>query len=337
MDIKETLFNLSNFDSVGNISHSANYCYEKLSEYMPVKKLSNQSFVGFLKGDSDYTLMLDAHIDQIAMIVTDVDKNGFLTVAKSGGIDIRTLPARRVTVHGKEDITAVFCSIPPHLSSGEQKYEDISKIKLDTMLGSHAKDIVSVGDYVTFNTTAQTLLGDNLCGRSFDNRAGAVCLLDVAESLKDKKLPFNVAFLFSDMEELGLRGAKTSTFNINPDEAIVIDVSFGNGIGINPEESGVLGEGGMIGISPSLNRQISKKLIGLAKNNNIPYQIEALGESTGTNADAISVTANGVKTCTLSIPLRNMHTDCEIISISDIENISKLLIEYILSGGVMND
>lgn len=337
MDIKETLFALSNCDSVGNITNSADFCYALLSQYMTVKRLKNQSFVGFLKGNNDYTLMLDAHIDQIAMIVTDVDDKGFLTVAKSGGIDIRTLPARRVTVHGKEDITAVFCSTPPHLSSGEQKYEDISKIKLDTLLGNKAKDIISVGDYVTFNETAEELYGDKLCGRSFDNRAGAVTLLKVAEQLKDKTLPFNVAFLFSDMEELGLRGAKTSTFNINPDEAIVIDVSFGNGIGINPEESGVLGGGGMIGISPSLNRRISKKLINLAKENKIPYQIEALGENTGTNADAISVIANGVKTCTLSIPLRNMHTDSEIISVSDIENVSKILIEYILSGGVMND
>ena len=204
-------------------------------------------------------------------------------------------------------------------------------------MGVKAKELISLGDYVTFSTKPMELLGNKVCGPSFDNRAGAACLIETAKRLKDKKLSFNVAFVLSDGEELGLRGTRTATYKVNPDEAIILDVSFGDGLGISPEESGKLGGGGMIGFSPVLDRRISSKLVSLAKENNIPYQTEVMGRSTGTNADMVSVTREGVRTCTFSVPLRNMHTDTEIVDISDMERVCDLLCSYILSGGVMND
>jgi len=337
MDIKDILFSLSAADAVGNINEASLVAYNLLSQYAETQKTDTLTIIGMIKGDSDYTLMLDAHIDQIAMVVTDVDDNGFLTVAKAGGIDIRALPSRRVTVHGKQKISAVFCSTPPHLAKGEVKYTDISKIKLDTALGVKAKDIVSVGDLVTFCEEPKALLGNRVCGRSFDDRAAVACIIEVAKRLQGKKLPFNVAFVLSDGEELGLRGTRTATFKVNPDEAIVLDVSFGDGVGISEDECGKLGGGGMIGVSPALDRRISNKLIALSKQKGIPYQIEAMGAKSGTNADMVSVSREGVATCTLSIPLRNMHTDCEILDLNDLENVCSLLCEYILSGGIMND
>lgn len=336
MNIKEMLFALSKADAIGNIDDAAALAEKQLSQYCETKK-NNLTVIGFLKGKSDYTLMLDAHIDQIGMVVTNIDDNGFLTVAKSGGIDIRALPSRRACVHGKEKVNAVFCTTPPHLSDGERQYKDISEIKLDTALGEKAKEIISVGDYVTFCSEPYELLGNRVCGRSFDDRIGVVCIIEVAKRLSGKKLPFNVAFVLSDGEELGLRGTRTATYKINPDEAIVLDVSFGDGIGISPEECGELGKGGMIGFSPVLDRKISKKLVSIAKANNIPFQNEVMGKATGTNADMVSISREGVRTCTLSVPLRNMHTDCEIADISDIESVCSFLVEYILSGGVMND
>lgn len=337
INIKDTLFSLSRVDGVGNIRDAADLGYEILSEYAEVEKTDTLTIIGYIKGESDYTLMLDAHIDQIAMIVTDVDENGFLTVSKSGGIDIRMLPSRKVTVHGKEKVTAVFCSTPPHLKTLEIEYTDISTLKLDTALGAKARDIISVGDYVTFATEPKSLFGSRVTGRSFDNRASVACIIELARRLSGEKLPFNVAFVLSDSEELGLRGIRPAVFKVNPDEAIVLDVSFGNGIGISEEESGKLGEGGMIGISPALDKNISRKLIVTAEENGIPYQIEAMGTKSGTNADMVSVSREGVRTCTLSIPLRNMHTDVEVIDLKDLENICDLLYKYILSGGVMND
>lgn len=335
-NIKETLFKLVNTDAAGSLREAADLAYEMLSQYCEASKTKTLTVIGFLKGESDYTLMLDAHIDQIAMVVTNVDGNGFLTVDKAGGIDLRTLPSRRVTVHGKEKITAVFCSTPPHLSKGEAEYSDISQLKLDTCLGGRAKELINIGDIVTFNTEPQELSGTVVTGKSFDDRAAVTCLIEIASRLSDKKLPFNVAFVLSDGEELGMRGVRPAAFKVNPDEAIALDVSFGDGIGISEEECGKLGHGGMIGIAPCLDSKISKKLIDLAEQNNIPHQTEVMGRSTGTNADMIAINREGVRTCTLSIPIRNMHTDAEVLDLKDLESVCSLLCEYILSGGVMN-
>lgn len=336
MNIKDILFTLSRADGAGAVSDAATVAYEMLSEYMPVERTDKLTVIGRLNGAADYTLMLDAHIDQIAMVVTSVDSNGFLTVAKAGGIDIRILPTGRVTVHGKEKIPAVFCGTPPHLSSGETEYSDISEIKLDTLLGEKAREIVSVGDIVTFSSEPFELLNNRVAGRSFDDRAAVACLIETAKRLSGKALPFNVAFVFSDAEELGMRGVRAAAFKVEPDEAIAVDVSFGDGIGILDEESGKLGHGGMIGIAPALDKGISRKLIKTAEMANIPYQLEAMGSLSGTNADMIAVSKGGVRACTLSIPLRNMHTYGEIADINDLNSVCDLLCEYILSGGAMN-
>lgn len=336
MNIKDTLFTLSRADGVGNIREAADIACGMLSEYAETEKTDTLTVIGYLKGEADYTLMLDAHIDQIGMVVTNVDDKGFLTVTKAGGIDARMLPSRKVTVHGKEKIPAVFCSTPPHLMSGDKEYNDISEIKLDTALGEKAKDIVSVGDYVTFSAEPEELLGSRVTGRSFDDRAAVACLIEVAGRLSGKKLPFNVAFVLSDSEELGMRGIRPAAFKVTPNEAIAVDVSFGDGIGISEEECGKLGQGGMIGVSPCLDKGITNKLIDTAKEQGIPYQLEAMGAHSGTNADMIAVTKEGVRTCTLSIPLRNMHTDTELLDLKDLDSVCDLLCAYILSGGVMN-
>ena len=333
--IKDLLFKLSNADSAGSVTEAADLAFSEISKYTKTEKLSGLSCVGYLKGENtEYTLMLDAHIDQIAMVVTNIDDKGFLTVSKAGGIDLRALPSRRVIIHGKERVEGVFCSIPPHLAKGEMEFEDISSLKIDTLLGSKAKELISLGDIVTFEANAIELANGRVSGKSFDDRAGVACLIEVARRLKDEKLPFNVAFVLSDAEELGLRGSKTATFKVNPNEAIAVDVSFGDGIGISDEECGKLGLGGMIGVAPSLDKSVSDKLITTAKENNIPYQLEVMGGKTGTNADVIGINREGVKTGTLSIPLRNMHTDCEILDLKDLEAVVELLCRYILAGGV---
>ena len=336
IDLKDTLFALSKTDGVGNIREASDLAERLLSQYCKTERTDNLTVIGYLSGKSDYTLMLDAHIDQIAFVVTDVDSKGFLTVKNAGGVDLRSLPSRRVTVHGKEKITALFSATPPHLTKGEKEYDDIGEIKLDTALGGKATDIVSVGDYVTFANEPCELLGKRVSGRSFDNRSAVACLIAVAEMLKDKELPFNVAFVLSDSEELGLRGIRTASFKINPQEAIAVDVSFGDGIGIGNEDCSPLGSGAMIGISPTLDRGVSNKLIRICEEKNIPYTAEVMGGRTGTNADMISVNREGVKTGTVSLPLRNMHSDTEIVDLNDLESVCKLLFEYVLSGGVAN-
>ncbi len=331
MNIKEILFKLSDAVSIGNITEASSVAFDILSKYTDAAQ-NGVNVVGKIKGESDYTLMLEAHIDEVGFVVTDIDEQGFLTVKNCGGIDLRMLPSKSVIIHGKDDVTGVFCATPPHLG-GPKEYEDISVLKIDTLLGEKAKEIISVGDFVTFNQKASDLYGSRVTGKSFDNRAGAVCLLELAERLQGKTLPFNVVFALTDAEELGCRGAKTAAFDISPNEAIVLDVSFADAPDVPGNDCGKLTGGAMIGISPILNKIISKKLIAVAKENNMPYQTEVMGGRTGTNGDVISISKSGVKTGLVSIPLRNMHSDVEIIDIKDIENVCDLLEKYILSGG----
>ncbi|MBQ8202776.1 MAG: M20/M25/M40 family metallo-hydrolase [Clostridia bacterium] len=337
MDIKNTLFDLSAACSLGNITEARDLAFDILKDFTDeCEKTDNLTVIGTIKGESDYTLMLAAHIDEIGFTVTDIDDKGFLTVAKCGGIDLRTLPAKRVTVHGKEKVAGVFCSTPPHLAEGEGSFEDIGKFKIDTLLGEKATDIIAVGDFVTFEGAPCLLQGSLVCGKSFDDRAGVVTLLKLAEELKGERLPITVKIVLTDMEELGVRGAVTSCFKVNPDEAIAIDVSFGNAPDVSPEECGKLGEGAMIGFAPVLDKAISKKLDKIARENSILCQKEVMGGRTGTDADALSVSREGVRTGVVSIPLRNMHTDTEILDITDIESVCELLKKYILEGGVLN-
>ncbi len=336
MDIKETLFKLCRADGIGNIDAAPKAAHEILSQYCPTRRTDTLTVIGEIKGETDYTLMLDAHIDEVGFIVTDVDYSGFLTVDKCGGIDLRTLPARRVKIHGKEDIIGVFCSTPPHLSSGDIEFDDIKKSKIDTLVGERAKEIVRVGDFVTFYEEPAMLSDTKITAKALDDRAGVACLLELARRLSGKKLPINVVFALTDAEELGVRGAKTATFDISPDEAIALDVSFADGPDIPAAECGKLSGGAMIGISPILDRQISNTLKCIAKDNNIPYQTEVMAGKTGTNGDVISLNKAGVRTGLISIPQRNMHTAVEVVDLKDIIAVCDILEQYILKGGAKN-
>ncbi len=333
MDIKNTLIALSNSCGIGTVTETADFAQKLLQQSCTVRRIGGLGLIGEINNGSEHTILLDAHIDEVGFVVTNVSDNGFLTVQKCGGIDLRHLPAKAVTVHGKEKIPAVFVSTPPHLDKGGDMSDDIGDYKIDTGLNAQAGDKISIGDFVTYRRTATVLCDDTVCGKSLDNRAGVTALLEVADRLRDKKIDCNVLILLSDAEELGLRGAKTSVFGKKIDEAIVVDVSFGDGPDVPKTQCGNLRGGAMVGISPVINRQISNKLQQIAINGDIPFQKEVMGGNTSTNADAITLNESGIPTGLLSIPLRNMHTDVEVVSIPDIVSVADIIEEYILSGG----
>lgn len=332
--LKKLLFELSESYASGKVNEAALIAQTELNKYCDVTKSDqNMSFYGKIEGKSDYTLMLDAHIDEVAFVVTDVDENGFLTVAASGGTDLRTLPAKQVVIHGKERIRGVFISTPPHLSEAEQVFSDITNIKIDTCLGAKAKELITPGDIVTYCTKPTSLSGTKVTGKSLDDRAGVAVLIELARRLKDKKPDINVVFSIVDFEELGMRGAIPQTYAISPDEAIAVDVTFGTAPDVSEREGGFLGKGCMIGVSPVLSGRITDKLNTVAFDKNIPYQNEIMGGKTGTDSDVIALSRKGIKTGLVSIPLRNMHTGCEVIDLRDLESTCDLLFEYILAGG----
>ena len=291
--------------------------------------------IGYIGNDeSKPLLLLDAHIDRIGLIVTYIGDDGFLKVGKCGGIDRRTLLAQTVTIYGKEPLKGVISTLPPHVAKDSGKAAKLDDIVIDTGLsGERAKELISQGDFVTVDGVFSKLGENRVCSPATDDRAGVAALLYASELLKDEKeLPFRIAVQFAAQEEVGGRGAVISTFNIHPDYAIAVDVSFAQSKGVEASKAGKLGKGPMIGVAASLDREIFRSLVELAKEKEIPYQLEAMGGSSGTDADDIAVSRGGVRTGLVSIPQRYMHTPCEVLEIADIENTGRLVAEFVKKG-----
>ncbi len=315
----------------GDENEAAKVALEMLSQYMSAEINSLGSVIGTM-GNGDTHILLDAHLDQIGLIVTAVDEDGFLKVAKCGGADIRVLSAAEVTVHGKRDVFGVITSTPPHLAKPEDsaKAKGFDEIAVDIGLSrEEAVKTVSAGDRITFNGKYESLCGNRVSSPSIDDRAGIVSILRCLEILKDKELDCKLTVMFSSQEETGGSGAQTGAFSAQADEAIAVDVSFASAPGVSSEKYAALGGGTMIGFAPSLDYAMSLKLSEIAEKNNIPNQPEVMGSKTGTNCDEIQVSGRGVKTALLSIPLRNMHTAVEVCDLEDMENTARLMADYI--------
>lgn len=287
------------------------------------------AFLGDKNGKKQ--IMLDAHIDQIGMVVTEIDEDGFLHVLNVGGVDRRTLPGSRVTVYGREARTGVVCVLPPHISDGDNKIRPVQEQAIDVgMTREEAEKLFSIGDRVVLTSPVTELMGNRVGGSALDDRAGCACIIRAAQLLRGIQLKCGVHIVCSTKEEVGGHGADIYAKRIQPTEAIVVDVSFAKQEGVNNAGLGELSKGPMIGFASILHRATGKRLIQVAEKNKIPYQLEAMGGSTGTNCDEIATAGKGVNCALLSIPQRNMHTPSEVCDLEDIENIAKLIAAYIL-------
>lgn len=289
--------------------------------------------VGFVRSgkESAKTLLLDAHIDRVGLIVTYIDDDGFLSVGACGSPDIKTYLAQSVTVHGKRAVSGVVSTLPPHISK-DNKAPEISDISIDIgMSKERAEEVVSLGDRVTVNSRFRELCGDVVSAPALDDRSGVCAVLEALDMLRGKPLRYDIAVCFSAQEETGERGAKQAAFRIRPDEALIVDVSFGNTPDGDPKDTAKLGSGVMIGFSACLDKGMSNALAELAKRRGIPHTREIMPSSTGTNADAVGVVGKGAKCCTLSFPIRYMHTPVETVNLNDVSATAKLIAEY--AGG----
>lgn len=304
-----------------------------LSEFAEVKDSPLSNIYGVMKGSSDYSILLDAHIDEVHFIVTSIDKDGFLLVDKFGGPDIRPLSGAEVTVLGASALYGIVCKY----DITDKKAPAVDKLKIDIGFDEkEAKKRVKPGDRVVFNQVPKMLLNSCITAKSLDDRAGVASLLLAAQKLKAAgKLPVTVQFLFSQFEEIGGMGAQTGSFALCPDEALAVDVGFGDNVGVDADKCQKLGKGPQIGFSPILSSKITKKLCDIAKNKGIDYMSDVCGGRTYTNADSIFSTLSGVPCGLISIPLRSMHTPVETVSFSDIESTADLIFDYVYSGGIM--
>jgi len=276
------------------------------------------------------------------MIVTAVLPEGFLRIQPVGGVDRRPLPASAVTVWGKEKIPGVITATPPHLKEKDAlevpEWADIlvdvggcrgiARCALDSNAlekghGMPCPYGISPGDLVSLSAPPQKLLNNTINAAGLDNRAGCAAVL--LALLLTQDCPRPVTAVFAVREESNGAGAQTAAYAIDAQSAIAVDVSFAQCPDVTAEEGGKLGGGVMLGVSPVLDGGITEKLRSLAQQKKIPLQTEVMGSRTGTDADKIQTARAGIPTGLLSIPLRNMHTACELVSLTDVENTAKLL------------
>ena len=341
MDLKEVLFELC---SAHGVSGSEDSAFAAAKRYLePVSESVFTDANGNLYAvtgnpQAKKTILLDAHLDRIGLIVTDINDKGFVKVDKCGGIDIRTL--QDTVFETTDGLKGTVCCLPPHLSDGsEDKASPITKTWLDFgMNAGEVKQHIQIGDVLTFAAKPANLLGGKITAPALDNRCGVAALIRTAELIYGKECNDKVVILLSSQEETYGTGAAAGAFRIDADEAIVVDVSFANQPDISGQYAGILlQKGPMVGIAPILNKQMGNKLIALAGEHDIPYQLEPIAGRTGTNADRIALTKSGVRTAMVSVPEKYMHTQAEVIHPDYVENTARLIAEYILCGGAFDD
>ena len=282
-------------------------------------------------------LMYAGHCDQIGMLVCHIDDRGFLYAQTIGGWDPQQLIGQSMTIwtdHGA--VPAVISRKPIHLLDQDErkKVVDLKELWLD--IGATSKEEaasrVQIGDPITLELNYRELIGDRVSGPGMDNKTGMWTVMEalrrVSETQAKKPVACHLHSVATVQEEIGLRGAKTAAGSINPDVAIAVDVTHASDcptIDVNRQGDIAIGGGPVIFRGPNINRKVAERLVELCEQNELPYQLAALGRAAPNDANAIQNHPGGVATGLVAIPNRYMHSAVEVISLTDIDNVAKLL------------
>ncbi len=285
-------------------------------------------------------LMLAAHMDEIGLMVTGVEK-GFLRFTRVGGTDRRVLLGLEVVVHGRRDRSAersrrslpgIVVTRPPHVLSVEERKKTVPWDKLFVDVGLPAEEVerlVTVGDLISIQREMVELKNRRVAGKAMDNRACVAVVTLALEQLAGVRHAWDVFAVATVQEETGLKGAITSAYGLAPDLAVALDATFGKHPGVTEVDGFPLGEGPTVGIGPNFHPGLVTRLKEVAEAHEIPYQVEPLPGDSGTDAWAIQVTREGVPTALISIPVRYMHQPVETLAAQDVERAGRLLAAFI--------
>ena len=276
-------------------------------------------------------LLLSAHMDAIGLMVKSIH-NGFLRVTEMGGVDPRILPGLQVTVHSTTgDLPAIIIQPPARLLPPGSANDAVSMeyLWVDTgLLPEEVTRTVHIGDLVSFAQPPLDL-GEIICGHSLDNRASVAAVTVCLEELQSRIHTWDVWAVASVQEEETLGGALTSPFEIRPDLAVAIDVTFAKGPGASDYNCFPLGKGIPLGWGPNFHPALFNTFKEAAERVEIPYHVDVMPRHSGTDAVGIQMVAEGIPCALLSIPLRYMHTPVEMVSIKDIRRAGRLMAEFI--------
>jgi endoglucanase len=272
-------------------------------------------------------VLIEGHMDEIGLMVTDIER-GLIRFTQVGGFDVRVLLAQEVIVHGKRELRGVIGSRPPHVLTDAERDKVIPMPELFVDVGlpeDKLRDLVSIGDPITIARQMISLKGNLVAGKAFDDRCALVSVVEALKHLATLKHSWDVYAVANVQEEVGLFGAMTSTYTINPDVAIALDVSHADQPNTTEVNAVPLGDGMGIAMGPNIHPRVHTKLIEVANANEIPFKVTAYAGATGTNAWAMQVVQEGIPTGLIDIPLRYMHTSVETLNLNDLERIGRLM------------
>lgn len=339
LDIKQILVALSEQSGVSGYEHNIGKFISENSPYadeIKTDKLGNLIMLKKATKSSNHKppkVMLAAHMDEIGLIITKIDKNGFLRFSNIGGIDQRVMLAQEVIVHGKKDLVGVIGAKPPHVQTLDERTQAVEMNQLFIDIGfdskEEAEEYVTVGDVVTLNASVVKLNGSFMAGKAMDDRACVAVMLECLKALADLNHVADVYAVATVQEEVGVRGATTSTYGIVPDIGIALDVGHGDMPGVPEYQTIKLGNGAGIALGPHVHPKLHQRFVETAKNWNLNYSLEPSTRPGGTDAYAIQITQDGIPTALLSIPLRYMHTPVETLDYEDVRKTARLLAQFI--------
>lgn len=277
------------------------------------------------------SVLIAAHMDAIGMMVTQV-VDGFIRFTGVGGVDARVLPGTPVTVHGTQDLPGVVVMpsaqlLPPSVGDGPVPL-DLLWVDVGLLPGQ-VKTRVRVGDLISFATDPLELSGNTVSGHSLDNRASVAALTVALEELQGKSHSWDVWAVATSQEEIGLKGAATSAFGLDPALAVVLDVTFGKGPGANDWSTHALGGGPSLGLGPNVHPYLHRKFRELAEALELPHDVDPIPRHSSTDAETLQVARGGIPTMVIEIPLRYMHTPVEVIVMKDVLRTGRLLAEFV--------
>ena len=317
---------------------------QELSSYGDVRVDMPGNLIVTKKGTtSSPSIMLAAHIDEIGLAVKHIDDNGFLKFVKVGGWFDQTLLNQRVIVHSKDPCFGVIGSKPPHVMKEDERKKPVEAKDMFIDVGASSADEVSemgieIGTAISTDQNLVRLTGDRVTGKALDNRAGAALLIEVMKRIADIKP--TVHAVFTVQEEVGLKGARTAAFGLDPDVAIAIDTCIaGDHPGITKDESAMeVGKGAAITVMDAGGRgvithpKVLEWLRETAKKNKIAYQLDVSDGGT-TDATAISLTRAGIPAGVISVATRYLHSPVEVLSLADMESCADLIAHAVGSAG----
>lgn len=276
-------------------------------------------------------ILLAAHMDAIGLMVTAL-AGDFLRVTEIGGLDARVLPGQRVIVHGRKDLPGVIVLPPARLLPEEAREGPVAlnHLLIDTGLReADLQKLVRPGDLVSFAQEPLELRGETLAGHSLDNRASVAALTHCLQTLQGRAHVWDVWAVATVQEEVTLGGARTSAFDLRPQLAVAIDVTWAKGPGTPDYKTFPLGKGPTLGWGPNIHPGFHKAFKQVAERLEMPHAVEVMPHHSGTDAISLQVAAEGIASMVVSIPLRYMHTPVEVVALKDVSRAGQLLAEFI--------